>query len=147
MSDVNYSTTTSLLIEYRALLLASCALLIVGFSRAADYGFGTPTSYGIIIAGAVVFVAAIVNFLMTKRNAIIPSRMFKNRTTLFFLLGSALHATAFIPSNFLLPQMLQGVRHTYPESSQFADNQYSFAVIHLLSQGFTCYPMPFLSLG
>ncbi|KGB77960.2 hypothetical protein CNBG_4047 [Cryptococcus deuterogattii R265] len=100
-----------------ALLLASCALLIVGFSRAADYGFGTPTSYGIIIAGAVVFVAAIVNFLMTKRNAIIPSRMFKNRTTLFFLLGSALHATAFIPSNFLLPQMLQGLRGDTPLES------------------------------
>lgn len=100
-----------------ALLLISCALLIVGFSRAADYGFDTPTSYGIIIAGAVVFVAAVVNFLMTKRNAIIPSRMFKNRTTLFFLLGSTLHAIAFLPSNYLLPQMLQGLRGDTPLES------------------------------
>lgn len=113
MSNVSYSTTTSLLSGYRALLLISCALLIIGFSRAADYGFDTPASYGIIIAGAVVFIAAVINFLITKRNAIIPSRMFKNRTTLFFLLGSTLHAIAFLPSNYLLPQMLQGVRFTY----------------------------------
>ena len=36
--------------------------------------------------------------------------MFKNRTTLFFLLGSTFHAFAFIPSNYLLPQLFQGVR-------------------------------------
>ena len=36
--------------------------------------------------------------------------MFKNRTTLFFLIGSLLHATAFIPSNWIIPEMLQGVR-------------------------------------
>ncbi|OWT39397.1 hypothetical protein C362_02992 [Cryptococcus neoformans Bt1] len=100
-----------------ALLLISCALLIIGFSRAADYGFDTPASYGIIIAGAVVFVAAVINFLITKRNAIIPSRMFKNRTTLFFLLGSTLHAIAFLPSNYLLPQMLQGLRGDTPLES------------------------------
>ena len=36
--------------------------------------------------------------------------MFKIRTTLFFLIASTLHAIAFLPSNFLLPQMFQGVR-------------------------------------
>ena len=35
--------------------------------------------------------------------------MFKNRTTLFFLIASTLHAVAFMPSNYLLPQMFQGV--------------------------------------
>jgi hypothetical protein len=35
--------------------------------------------------------------------------MFSNRTTLFFLIGSTLQATAFIPINFLLPQLFQGV--------------------------------------
>jgi hypothetical protein len=38
-----------------------------------------------------------------------PQRMFKNRTTLFFLIASTLHAVAFMPSNYLLPQMFQGV--------------------------------------
>jgi hypothetical protein len=36
--------------------------------------------------------------------------MFKNRTTLFFLIGSLLQATAFLPANYLLPQMFQGVQ-------------------------------------
>lgn len=35
--------------------------------------------------------------------------MFSNRTTLFFLIGSLLQATAFIPINFILPQLFQGV--------------------------------------
>ncbi|WWC95488.1 hypothetical protein V866_002352 [Kwoniella sp. B9012] len=100
-----------------ALLMIASGLLIVGFSRAADFGFGQPASYGIIIAGAVVFVAAVVNFLTTKRNAIIPARMFKNRTTAFFLLASTLHAAAFLAFNYLLPELLQGLRGDSPIQS------------------------------
>jgi hypothetical protein len=36
--------------------------------------------------------------------------MFKNRTTLFWLIGSLLQATAFLPANYTLPQLFQGVR-------------------------------------
>lgn len=53
--------------------MISGALLIVGFSEAADYGFGTPRSYAIIIVGAVFFCGAIAHFLTTKRVAIIPA--------------------------------------------------------------------------
>ncbi|WWC73552.1 uncharacterized protein I206_107524 [Kwoniella pini CBS 10737] len=100
-----------------ALLMAASALLIVGFSRAADFGFGEPATYGVIIAGAVVFLAAIANFLTTKRNAIIPARMFKNRTTAFFLLASTLHAATFLAFNYLLPELLQGLRGDSPIDS------------------------------
>ncbi|WWD20193.1 hypothetical protein CI109_104669 [Kwoniella shandongensis] len=99
------------------LMMASSALLIVGFSRAADYGFGDTSTYGIIIAGAVVFVLVIVNCLLTKRNAVIPARLFKNRTTLAFMIGSTLHAMAFLAFNYLLPQMLQGLRGDTPLDS------------------------------
>lgn len=92
------------------LTMAAAALLIVGFSNAADHGFGDKSAYPIIIVGAVCLVGAIVDFFVTKRNAIIPPRMFRIRTTLFFLIGSFLHAVAFIPINFLLPQLFQGVR-------------------------------------
>lgn len=86
------------------LLVAAAALLIVGFANAADYGFDEPSAYGVIAAGGVMFGLAVVNMLYTKRNAIIPAvgvavasafrqadasqRMFKIRTTLFFLLAS-----------------------------------------------------------
>ncbi|CAD6564136.1 MAG: hypothetical protein TREMPRED_003874 [Tremellales sp. Tagirdzhanova-0007] len=93
-----------------ALVMAGGTLLIVGFSEAADIGFGDPSAYAVIAGGFIALTGAVINFLFTKRNAIIPARMFKNRTTLFFLLGSTFHAFAFIPSNYLLPQLFQGVR-------------------------------------
>ncbi|KAK1923520.1 major facilitator superfamily domain-containing protein [Papiliotrema laurentii] len=97
-----------------ALTIIGTALLVVGFAQAADFGFGNASAYGVIIAGALLFALAIVNCLYTKRVAIIPARMFKIRTTFFFLIGSLLHALAFIPSNYLLPQMFQGVRGDSP---------------------------------
>ncbi|WVO13827.1 hypothetical protein L204_101450 [Cryptococcus depauperatus] len=99
------------------LLMISLALLVVGFAKAADYGFKEVTSYGIIIAGVVIFLLAVINCLLTKRNAVIPARMFKNRTTLFFLIGSTLHATSFLSTSFLLPQMFQGLRGDSPLNS------------------------------
>jgi hypothetical protein len=53
--------------------MAAGALLIVGFSEAADYGFHTPRAYAVIAVGAVFFCLAIVHFLTTKRVAIIPA--------------------------------------------------------------------------
>ncbi|OCF41988.1 hypothetical protein I317_04180 [Kwoniella heveanensis CBS 569] len=100
-----------------ALIMASSAMIIIGFSHAADYGFGQPASYGVIIGGAATFLLAVANFLTTKRNAIIPARLFKNRTTAFFLLGSTLHAAAFLSFNYLLPEMLQGLLGDTPLDS------------------------------
>jgi hypothetical protein len=53
--------------------MAAGALLIVGFSEAADYGFHTPRAYAVIAVGAVFFCAAIAHFMTTKRVAIIPA--------------------------------------------------------------------------
>ena len=53
--------------------MAAGALLIVGFSEAADYGFHTPRAYAVIVVGALFFIAAIAHFMTTKRVAIIPA--------------------------------------------------------------------------
>jgi len=53
--------------------MAAGALLIVGFSEAADYGFHTPRAYAVIAVGAAFFCAAIAHFMTTKRVAIIPA--------------------------------------------------------------------------
>lgn len=114
--------------------MAGSALVVVGFATAADHGFNDKTAIGCIASGAGVLVVAIVNCILTKRNAIIPAvrhtyplfpgdigqafercnmligqRLFRNRTTLLFLIGSIFQATAFLPANFLLPQLFQGV--------------------------------------
>ena len=65
------------------MLMASGALLIVGFATAADAGFDQPTAYGLIIAGVVLFVLVVINCLFTKRNAVIPA--VSHLTTLFHL--------------------------------------------------------------
>ncbi|KAL1408240.1 hypothetical protein Q8F55_005046 [Vanrija albida] len=92
------------------LVMAGGALLITGFSWAADHGFNTAPAIAMIVVGGVLLALTVVNSLYTSRNAVIPARMFKTRTTLFFTLASTLHALAFIPSNILLPQFFQGVR-------------------------------------
>lgn len=92
------------------LIMVSGSLLIVGFSFAADHGFGYKPAIALIVVGGVLFICAIINCLFTKRLAVIPARALKVRTTAFWLVGSSLHACAFIPSNLLLPQFFQGVR-------------------------------------
>ncbi|WVQ80703.1 hypothetical protein IAT38_002808 [Cryptococcus sp. DSM 104549] len=91
------------------LVMSGAALLIVGFSTAADEGFSEPKAYAVIIAGAVVVTVSVIHFLTTKRNAIIPARMLRTRTTLFFMFGSFFQSMMLMPSQFLLPQFFQGV--------------------------------------
>ncbi|WVQ80702.1 hypothetical protein IAT38_002807 [Cryptococcus sp. DSM 104549] len=92
-----------------ALVMVAAALFIVGFSTAADEGFDLPKAYGVIIAGAVVMTAAVIHCLTTKKNAIIPARMLRTRTTLFFMFGSFLQSLMLVPCQYLLPQFFQGV--------------------------------------
>lgn len=103
------------------MVIISIGLLIVGFSSAADHGFGQASSYGVIIAGVVVFAIALIYCMTTKRNAIIPAvgpthrhvadcqRLFKIRTTSFFVVGSFFNSLMFMPVAYLLPQFFQGV--------------------------------------
>ncbi|KAL7425027.1 hypothetical protein Q5752_000715 [Cryptotrichosporon argae] len=110
------------------LIMAGGALVIVGFATAADNGFDQPAAIALIVVGFVLCIAAIANFCLTKRNAIIPPRAFKTRTTLFFLIASTLHALAFIPVNYLLPQFFQGVRGSSALSSGLQLLPYACAV-------------------
>ncbi|ORX37282.1 major facilitator superfamily domain-containing protein [Kockovaella imperatae] len=92
------------------IVMASAALLIVGFSTAADHGFGAPGAYGVIIAGVVVAALAIVHSLTTKKNAVLPRRYLTTRTTVFFSIGSFLNSLLLLSVTYLLPQFFQGVR-------------------------------------
>jgi hypothetical protein len=86
---------------------------VVGFSSAADDGFGAASAYGVIIAGMVVLVASFVHYLTTKRNAIIPAvrhcqttRLIDSDNDLFryWLLLQLFHADAYqLSSTTVLP--------------------------------------------
>ena len=54
------------------LLIGGAVLVVVGFSIAADSGFNTPSSYGIIIAAVVTLTLSFINFAYTQRIPIIP---------------------------------------------------------------------------
>lgn len=76
-----------------ALIMSGCACLVVGFSFAADHGWGYKTTIALLAVGGTLFVSSLFNFLFTKRNAIIPPRVLKTRTTVFLMLASLLQAT------------------------------------------------------
>ncbi len=121
--------------------MGGAILVVVGFSVAADSGFQTPHSYSIIIPAIVLLAGSFVNFACTGRTPIIPpvsqafiffewrwadkepQRIFKIRTTALFLLSTFLSSTCFFPTNFLLPQLFQGVRQaTNSLSKSFTDS-------------------------
>ncbi len=83
--------------------MSGSALLVVGFAYAADNGFGARASTGLLVAGVVLLAVSMVHFLRTERNAIIPPRILKTRTTALCMVCSTLHAGAFLSSSFYLP--------------------------------------------
>ncbi|WVN85117.1 uncharacterized protein L203_100259 [Cryptococcus depauperatus CBS 7841] len=91
------------------LIVIAAPLVIVGFSTAADEGFGAKKAYAVIITGIGIMALAVIHFLTTKKNAIIPARLLRTRTTLFFMIGSFFQSLIFMPSLFLLPQFFQGI--------------------------------------
>nr|ODN99818.1 hypothetical protein L204_02258 [Cryptococcus depauperatus CBS 7855] len=91
------------------LIVIAAPLVIVGFSTAADEGFGAKKAYAVIITGMGIMALAVIHFLTTKKNAIIPARLLRTRTTLFFMIGSFFQSLIFMPSLFLLPQFFQGI--------------------------------------
>lgn len=54
------------------LIMGGAITLVVGFSIAADSGFNTPRSYGIIIASIVLILLSFINFSYTSRIPVIP---------------------------------------------------------------------------
>lgn len=97
-----------------ALVMTACAFLVVGFAFASDDGWLQKTTLAFLIAGAVLFVASLVNFLMTRRNAIIPARLLKTPTTVIWLVSSTLHAMVFLSASFYLPIFFQWIENASP---------------------------------
>ncbi|WWC70488.1 uncharacterized protein I206_104439 [Kwoniella pini CBS 10737] len=91
------------------LIMAASALIVVGFSNAADAGFDSKSAYGVIIGGVITTALTVAHCVTTKKNAIIPARLLRTRTPLFFTFGSFFLSLMFLPATFLLPQFFQGV--------------------------------------
>jgi hypothetical protein len=64
---------------------------------------------GTLIPGCVCLILAVINELYTKRQALIPPRLFKTRTTAGVLISVFLHAVVFTPETYYLPLYFQAV--------------------------------------
>ena len=81
------------------------------------FAWNSSVVIGTIVPGVVCLVAAVFNELYTKRQALIPKRLFKTRTTAGILISVFLHGAVFMPAMFFLPLYFQAVDGSSPTFS------------------------------
>ncbi|KZT58573.1 MFS general substrate transporter [Calocera cornea HHB12733] len=88
------------------LIMCSIVCLLLGFSFGGT-AWNTPQAISLLVIGGVLFLAACINELYTKRSAIIPPRLFKTRTTTAILLVTFLHGMSFLCASYYIPLYFQ----------------------------------------
>ncbi|KAJ7016270.1 major facilitator superfamily domain-containing protein [Mycena alexandri] len=96
------------------LLMSGTGTLLAGFSLAADNGWNSGSTIGLLVAGPVLLLLAGIVESRTTRMAVIPPRLFTTRTTLSLFGLAFFHAIGFMCTNFYLPVMFQGVNGDSP---------------------------------
>ncbi|KAL5528483.1 hypothetical protein ACEPAF_7619 [Sanghuangporus sanghuang] len=91
------------------LLTAGVILFLFGLedaNTAAD-GWRAPETLAPLIIGIVLLTAGVVNGVLTKRNPIIPPRLFKTRTTAACCIGTFIHTFVFFGASYYTPLYFQ----------------------------------------
>jgi MFS family permease len=93
------------------LFVSGIVLFLVGLASGGNGTFAWDSSVvlGCIIPGGICLVLAVVNELYTKRQPLIPPRLFKTRTTAGVLISVFLHAVVFTPQTYYMPLYFQAV--------------------------------------
>lgn len=91
------------------LLMGGTVLLLIGFQGAqtARKGWKAPVTLAPLIIGIVMIIAAAVNEFFTKKEPILPPRLFKTRTTTAILVSVFLHAVTFFAASYYVPLYFQ----------------------------------------
>ncbi|KAJ7705189.1 MFS general substrate transporter [Mycena metata] len=97
-----------------SLLMSGTGTLLAGFSLAADNGWNSRSTIGLLVVGPVLLLLAGIVESRTTRMAVIPPRLFTTRTTLSLFGLAFFHAIGFMCTNFYLPVMFQGVNGDSP---------------------------------
>ena len=81
----------------------------MGFQEAktAQGGWGAAATIAPLVAGVVLLILGAINELYTKREPIIPPRVFKTRTTTAILVGSFIHSFTFMAASYYVPLYFQ----------------------------------------
>jgi len=93
------------------LFVSGIVLFLTGLASGGNGTFAWNSSVvlGTIIPGGVCLLLAVANELYTKRQPLIPPRLFKTRTTGGVLTSVFLHAVVFTPQTYYMPLYFQAV--------------------------------------
>ncbi|KAG8935996.1 hypothetical protein FRC02_005192 [Tulasnella sp. 418] len=89
------------------LIIGGVSCLLVGFTLGQDHQWSAPSTITLLVVAIVMLICGMVNEFYTKKNPIIPPRIFKTRTTSIFLFSSFLHAVGFFAATIYLPLYFQ----------------------------------------
>jgi len=91
--------------------VSGIVLFITGLACGGNgtFAWNSGVVLGTLIPGCVCLILAVINELYTKRQALIPPRLFKTRTTAGVLISVFLHAVVFTPETYYLPLYFQAV--------------------------------------
>ncbi|KZP00909.1 MFS general substrate transporter [Calocera viscosa TUFC12733] len=91
------------------LLTSGTAAIIVGLSNASRLGFVSLQTLPLIIGGVILFGLGILNEAITKRDAVLPPKLFRAREPALLLAMTFLHNFAFTAGTFYLALYYQAV--------------------------------------
>ena len=94
------------------ILLTAIIVFLLGFTFSETKGFNTPQSIACIVVGSFMFIVFIAWEFFVERQfphvmPLIPSRLFRIRTTALMLVGCACHALTFFAGAYYLPLYYQ----------------------------------------
>ena len=91
------------------LLIAGVVLVLIGFQSAetARQRWKAPETVAPLVIGAVLLVLGSINEIYTKKEPVIPPRLFKTRTTAVVLIGGFLHSMTFFSAAYYVPLYFQ----------------------------------------
>lgn len=90
-------------------LTAGVICLLLGFSEAQDLGWKSSVTIALISVGGALIFSAIAWDFYTDRQAILPPRLFRNRTTAILLLGNLSHGIGFFAASYFGVLIFQAV--------------------------------------
>ena len=91
--------------------VSGIVLFLTGLASGGDGTFAWTSGVvlGTIIPGVVCLIVAVINELYTKKQPLIPPRLFKTRTTGGVLISVFLHGLVFTPATYYTPLYFQAV--------------------------------------
>jgi len=92
-----------------AMIMSATILVLLGLTWSISNGWQDSRTLGMLISGLVLYVPAITWEFYTKKDAIIPPRLFKTRTTGILMFNVLIHGIAFLAGSYYLPVYFQAV--------------------------------------